>query len=247
MNVLILGGSKGIGRATALQFSSEGNQLFVNYAHDDEVAFVTASEIMERGAVAHLIKADVGDPAAIKEMLSQIKSKTDRLDLIVHCAVAIIPGDGLSLSWDEWQRAISVSNLSLVETIREAMPLLQHGSSIIALSSRGSDHVGPRYAAMGSTKAFTEAIVRYLVLELAPKGIRINVVSPGTLETDALRRLFSEEESVEEYLEYEKSLNPSGRGLQFEDVTQVIAFLASPAAQMIQGRVIPIDGGRGLL
>ncbi|WP_423797926.1 SDR family oxidoreductase [Neobacillus sp. SAB-20_R2A] len=245
MNVLILGGSKGIGRATAIQFSSEGNQIFVNYAHDDAAAVATASEITERGAEAHIIKADVGDPLAIKEMLGQIKSKTNRLDLIVHCAVAIIPGEGLSLSWEHWQRAIAVSNLSLIETIREAMPLLHYGSSVIALSSRGSDHVGPYYAAMGSTKAFTEAIVRYLVLELAPKGIRINVISPGTLDTEALRQVIPEK--VEEYLEYERTINPSGRGLQFEDVTQVIAFLASPGAQMIQGRVIPIDGGRGLL
>ena len=247
MNVLILGGSKGIGRATALQFSTEGNQIFVNYAHDDEAALATASEIRERGAEAHLIKADVGNPLAIKEMLEQIKRKTDRLDLIVHCAVAIITGEGLALSWEQWERAIAVSNLSLIETVREAMPLLHYGSSIIALSSRGSDHVGPHYAAMGTTKAFTEAIVRYLVLELAPKGIRVNVVSPGTLDTDALRQLFTRKEEVNEYLEYEASLNPSGRGVQFEDVTQVIAFLASPGAQMIQGRVITIDGGRGLL
>ncbi|WP_462413691.1 SDR family oxidoreductase [Neobacillus sp. Marseille-QA0830] len=247
MNVLILGGSKGIGRATALQFSSEGNQIFVNYAHDDEAALAIASEITDRGAEAHLIKADVGDPLAIKEMLSQIKRKTNRVDLIVHCAVAIIPGEGLSLPWEQWHRAIAVSNLSLIETVREAIDLLHYGSSIIALSSRGSDHVGPHYAAMGSTKAFTEAIVRYLVLELAPKGIRINVISPGTLGTEALSQLFSEKEKLDEYLEYESSINPSGRGLQFEDVTQVIAFLASPGAQMIQGRVIPIDGGRGLL
>lgn len=245
MNVLILGGSKGIGKATALQFSQEGNQIFLNYAHDDDAAHNTASEVMEKGAEAHIIKADVGDPLAIKEMMEQIKYQTNRLDLIVHCAVAIIPGDGLSLSWEQWQRAIAVSNLSLIETIREAMPLLTFGSSIIALSSRGSDHVGPQYAAMGSTKAFTEGIVRYLVLELAPKGIRINVVSPGTLNTEALRRILPEK--VDEYLEYESTINPSGRGLEFEDVTQVIAFLASPGAQMIQGRVIPIDGGRGLL
>lgn len=244
MNVLILGGSKGIGKATALQFSQEGNQIFVNYAHDDDAARVTASEITERGAEAHIIKADVGDPSAIKDMVEQIKCKTNSLDLIVHCAVAIIPGDGLSLSWEQWQRAIAVSNLSLIETIREAMPLLHYGSSIIALSSRGSDHVVPHYAALGSTKAFTESIVRYLVLELAPKGIRINVISPGTLDTEALRRVFPEK--VDHYLEYERTTNPSGRGLEFEDVTQVIAFLASPGAQMIQGRVIPIDGGRGL-
>lgn len=245
MNVLILGGSKGIGRATALHFSDEGNHIFVNYAHDDEAALSTASEISERGAEAHLLKADVGDPQAIKGMLQQIKQRVNRLDLIVHCSVAVIPGEGLGISWEQWQRAIAVSNLSLIETIRESLPLLNYGSSIVALSSRGSHRAIPNYAALGSTKAFTESLVRYLALELAPKGIRINVVSPGTLDTEALRRVFPD--TVEKLLELDRTNNPSGRSINFEDVTHVIAFLASKESQMIQGRVIDVDGGRGLL
>jgi enoyl-[acyl-carrier protein] reductase III len=245
MNVLIIGGSKGIGRSTALRFSEPRNTIFVNYVSDDQTAAETANEIRQQGAVCHLLKADVGEPLQVKSMLETIKNEVDSIDLIVHCAVAIVQGNVLEVSFEDWQRAIAVSNLSLIEVIKEAMPLLSYGSTIIALSSRGSTDTIQNYAALGTTKAFTESIVRYLILDLAPKGIRINVVSPGTLLTDALRKVFPGK--AEEYVQMENSKNPSGRGITFDDVTETIAFLASPEAQMIQGRVIHIDGGMGLL
>lgn len=244
MNVLVIGGTKGIGKATALRFSEKDNNIFINYASDDDTARKTTEEVRQRGANVHLLKADVGDPVNIKTMMDQVKSETDKIDLIVHCAVAIIPGNALELSNEDWHRAVAVSNFSILELIKEAMPLLNYGSTFIALSSGGATRALANYGALGATKAFTEALVRYLMLELAPKGIRINVISPGTLYTDALKRVFLGE--AEEYVRIANEKNPSARGLTFEDVTDTIAFLASPQAQMIQGRVIPIDGGAGL-
>jgi enoyl-[acyl-carrier-protein] reductase (NADH) len=121
---------------------------------------------------------------------------------------------------------------------------LKYGSTIIALSSKGASRAVPKYAALGTTKAFTESIVRYLAVELAPHGIRANIVSAGALDTEAFRSMFGK--SADARLESAARYNPSGRNLRFEDITETIAFLAQPEAQMIQGEIIHIDGGLSL-
>ncbi|MCL6547411.1 MAG: SDR family oxidoreductase [Alicyclobacillus sp.] len=245
MNVLIIGGTKGIGRATALRFSLPGNRILLNYATDVQAAAAAKAEVEAGGVQVWLLRADAGQPDEITQMMNEVRSHVQHLDLIVHCAVETIRGNALELTRAQWERAIAVSNLSILQVLREAMPLLGYGSTFIALSSRGAQSAIPEYAALGATKAFTEALVRYLVLELAPRGIRINVVSPGTLDTEALRRVFPDRYA--EMIQRAHERNPSGRGVTFEDVTELIAFLASPGAQMVQGRVIVVDGGLSLL
>lgn len=241
MNILVTGGSKGIGRATALRFSASGNNVFINYSNDDQAAQDTAGEVESRGGIPHLLKFDVGNPEQVKIMAQKIRSTVSRLDLIVHCVVAVIPGYALEISPENWRRAVAVDSLSLVDVIREIKPMLGYGSSIVALSSRGATNAVPNYAALGAPKALTESLVRYLAVDLAPEGIRVNVVAPGALDTAAFRSVFPE--NYEARLKAAADANPSGRGLTFDDVTGTIAFLASPEAQMIQGRVIVIDGG----
>jgi enoyl-[acyl-carrier protein] reductase III len=240
MNILITGGSKGIGRATALRFSQPGNTLFINYAHDDASAHKTANEIKDHGATAHLVKADIGQKSEIQQMMNFTKNQVNQLDLIVHCAVLTIPGGVFDVSFESWIDALKVGSLSLIEVVKEALPILPEGSTVIALSSKGATHAIPQYAALGTPKALTESIIKYMVLELAPKGIRANVVAAGPLDTEAFRTVFP---NAEEKLQAAANANPSGRNLTFKDVTETIAFLASPQAQMIQGRVIFVDGG----
>jgi len=243
MNVLILGGSKGIGKATALRFSKPGNTIFVNYAHDDFAANQTADEINGLGASTHLLKANVGRKTEVQAMMNEVKRRVDRLDLIVHCAVLTAPGGVFDISYELWEEALRVGSLSLLEVVREALPILKEGSTIIALSSKGATHAIPKYAALGTPKALTESIVKYMVLDLAPRGIRVNVVAPGPLDTEAYRSVFP---NADERLKAAERANPSGRHITFDDVTETIAFLASPEAQMIQGRVIVVDGGLGV-
>lgn len=243
MNILITGGSKGIGKATALRFAKPGNTIFINYAHDDTAANDTLNAINKKGANGHILKADVGQKSEIQNMMNYVKSEVDQLDLIVHCAVLTAPGGVFDVSYENWLRAIKVGSLSLVELVREALPILKKGSTIIGISSRGATHAIPKYAALGTPKALMEAIIKYMVLELAPKGIRANIVAAGPLDTEAFRSVFS---NADERLATAAKSNPSGRNISFDDVTSVIEFLASPEAQMIQGRVIFVDGGLSL-
>ncbi|WP_077212283.1 SDR family oxidoreductase [Bacillus dakarensis] len=243
MNVLITGGSKGIGRATALRFAEPGNKIFINYAHDDNAAEETAAEVNKKGGTAILLKADVGKVEEIQKMMERVKSEASQLNLIVHCAVLPVPGKVFDISHESWMEALKVGSLSLIEVVREALPILKEGSTIIALSSKGADYAIPKYAALGTPKALTESIIRYMAAELAPKGIRANTVAAGPLDTDALRTVFG---NADKLLESAAKANPSNRDLTFDDITNTIAFLASPEAHMIQGRIIFVDGGLGL-
>lgn len=244
MNILITGGTKGIGQATALAFSSPGNQLFLNYYHDDNAATKTSELVADKGAMPFLLKYNLGNLQEVEEMANFIKRKVESIDLIVHCAVGIVKGDPLEIEPKNWRMAVEVSSLSLIDIIRNLRPLLKYGSSIVVISGRGANKVIPKYAAIGTTKAFTESIIRYLAVELAPYGIRANVLAPTTIDTEAFRMIFGE--MAEERLATAELLNPSGRKITFQDITDVIRFLASPAAQMIQGEVIRIDGGINL-
>jgi enoyl-[acyl-carrier protein] reductase III len=244
MNILITGGTKGIGKATALRFSEPGNKLFLNYFHDDEAANTAYKEVSEKGGTPYLLKYNVGNYREVREMTDIINREVDTIDLIVHCATGIVRGDSLDIDPEDWRKAVEVSSLSLIDITRELRPLLKYGSTIIALSSKGASKATPKYAALGTTKAFTESIIRYMAVELAPYGIRANVVSAGALDTEAFRTMFGENAGPR--LEASKRNNPSGRNLRFDDITETIAFLARPEAQMIQGEIIHIDGGMSL-
>lgn len=243
MSILITGGSKGIGRAIALRFAKPGNAVFVNYHADDDAAESTAEEIRSRGAEAHLIKGDVGTPEGARQVVEEVAERTDRLDQLVHGAVDAYAAAALDADLEKFTRAAHLNGLALLYLVQPALPLLTSGSTVFFLSSRGSHTVVPRYVGIGPAKAFAESLIRYLAVELAPRGIRANVVSSGALATDALRALIPD---IDDRMEALAAANPSGRNVDFDDVCAAVEFLASPEAGMIQGRVLMIDGGSTL-
>jgi enoyl-[acyl-carrier protein] reductase III len=240
MAIFISGGSKGIGRAIALRFAKPGAAVFVNYHHDDAPAEATAEEIRGQGAEAHLVKGDVGTPDGARRVIAEVAERTDRLDQLVHCAVDPYVAPALEADLDRFTEAAHVNGLALLYLVQPALPLLDRGSTVFFLSSRGSHTVVPNYVGIGPAKAFAESLVRYLAVEFAPRGIRANVVSAGALPTDALRAVVPD---LDDRLEAMAAANPSGRNVDFDDVTALLEFLASPAGAMIQGRTIMVDGG----
>lgn len=244
MNILITGGTKGIGRAVASRFSEPGNHVFMNYFHDDHAAEKAKAEVSTKGGTPHLLKYDVGDYHQVYKMSEVIKKEVDTIDLIVHCATGIVRGDSLEIPPEEWRRAVEISSLSLIDIVREVRPLLKRGSNIIALSSRGATNAIPNYAALGTTKAFTHSIIQYMAVELAPHGIRANVVAAGPIDTEAFRKMFGE--SANARLATAAAANPSGRNITFDDITETIAAIIRPELQMLQGRVLFVDGGLSL-
>lgn len=241
MNILVTGGTKGIGKAVALRFSAPGNKVFLNYFHDDHAANAAKAEVAAIGATPILLKYNVGDIHQVREMSTVIKSEVDSIDLIVHCATGIVRGNSLEIPPEEWRKAVEISSLSLIDIVREVRPLLIRGSNIIALSSKGATSAIPHYAALGTTKAFTHSIIQYMAKELAPHGIRANIVAAGPIDTEAFRTMFGD--SAKARLEAAAKANPSGRNITFDDITETIYGITKPELQMIQGQVVFVDGG----
>ncbi len=240
MVVLITGGTKGIGLAIAKHFAEPGADIFMAYLWDDASAEAASAEIAALGARPHAIKADVGTPAGARALAAKAAGVVNRLDLVVHCAVKV--GSILDADPAAFADAITLNGTSLVFLVQATRPLLKRGSSVIFLSSRGSRQVVPAYGAIGAGKALAEALARYLAPELAPLGVRINCIAPGTLDTEAVRNLFGAE--TDAFLASEAAGNPSGRNITHDDYIGLVAFLASKEASMIQGQVIFVNGGQ---
>jgi NAD(P)-dependent dehydrogenase (short-subunit alcohol dehydrogenase family) len=243
MAVLITGGTKGIGLAIARRFAQPGVDIFLAYKRDDAAAAAAIADIAALGARPHAIKADVSTPTGARALLLKVGAVVDRLDVVVHGAVLV--GPILDADPEAFAEAITLNGTSLVFLVQAARPLLKRGSSIIFLSSRGSRQIVPAYAAIGAGKALAEALARYLAPELAPLGVRINCVAPGTLDTEAVRNLFGGE--TDAFLASEAASNPSGRNITHDDYTGLVAFLAGPEASMIQGQVIFVNGGQYII
>jgi enoyl-[acyl-carrier protein] reductase III len=242
MAVLITGGSKGVGLAIAKQLAEPGRDILINYLRDEDSANAAVDALRALGARAHAIRCDVGCVDGARDLIVWARGIVERLDVIVHCAVRVLVGPLLEADPVALTEAITVNGLSLVYLVQAAAPLLKPGASIVFLSSRGSRQIVPGHGAIGAGKALAEAFMRYLVPELAPRGVRINCVAPGTLDTQAVRDLFGP--GTDAFLAQEATGNPSGRNITHDDYTGLVAFLASPAAQMVQGQVIFVNGGQ---
>ena len=246
MSILVTGGTKGIGLEIARRFSTPGNLVFLNY-HSDEVAATAASEQIERGgARCVLIRQDCGTPEGAGQVLEAVARHTSRLDQLVHCALRIIATPLLDVDPHDFAAALNLNGTALLYLVQAALPLLGRGSTVFFITSRGGRIVVPNYAAAGVAKSLGEGLMRYLCVELAPRGIRINSISPAMVNTDAVRQIFGADDAaamVRQGAEH----NPSGRGIRADDYTSLIEFLASPAAEFIQGQVIFVNGGHNVM
>lgn len=243
MSILVTGGTKGLGRATALRFATPGNDVFLNFRTDREAAEKTAAEVRERGATPHLVQTDVGTIEGARAAVRAVAEVTDRLDQLVHCAVdTSTRGPILEMDPEGFARALQCNGSALLPLVQEALPLFRKGSAVVFITSRGSQIAVPGYGAVGPPKQLGEILMTYLAVELAPLGVRANTVSASTLDTSALRSVLTDEEA-EKRLARAAEMNPSGRRVEISEVVDAIEFLCSDRAAMIQGQRLNVDGG----
>ncbi len=239
-SVLVTGGSRGIGKAIALRFAELGAvRVAIGYLRSDRAAEATAGELRGRGAEPILLRGNIGDAERVAELLAQ----AGPLDVIVANAATGVIRPTLELEEKHWDWTINANARSVFTLARHAAPSMPAGSSIVAVSSLGSVRVLDDYVLVGVSKAAIETLVRYLAVELAPRGIRVNAVSAGLVETGALDHF----PNREQMLAYHRSRTPTGRLVEPPEIADAVCFLASPAAEMIRGHTLVVDGGYSLL
>ena len=238
-SVLVTGGTRGIGKAIALRFAELGAaRIAIGYLRNDRAAEQTADELRRRGAEPALVRGNVASTRVEGEVRA-----LGRLDVLVHNAATGVIRPALEAEDKHWDWTLSGNARSLLGLARAAAPSMPAGSSIVAISSLGSQRVLADYALVGVSKAALEALVRYLAVELAPRGIRANVVSAGLVETGALEHF----PRREQMLSYSRSRTPAGRLVEPEDVAGAVTFLCSNDATMVTGHTLVVDGGFSLV
>ena len=236
-SVLVTGGSRGIGRTIALRFAREGaSRVAIGFFRSDAAAEETAGELRALGAEPVLVRGNVAGDRVAREVAA-----LGPLDVLVHNAATGVIRPALETEDKHWDWTHATNARALLSLVRAAAPGMPAGSSVIALSSLGASRVLDRYALVGTSKAALEALVRYLAVELAPRGIRVNAVSGGVVETGALEYFPNREEVLEI-----GAGNPAGRIVTPDDVAGAVCFLAGPDAEMIRGQVLVVDGGFSL-
>jgi NAD(P)-dependent dehydrogenase (short-subunit alcohol dehydrogenase family) len=238
--VCVTGGTSGIGRAIAERLAPSAD-VFLNYHSDDAAAAQAAAAIEAAGGRPFLVRADVGSLDGIRALGEEVSARTGRLCQLIHAAGAGMPGSLLELDGEALDRAVFLNGTSLAHLVRELAPLLCVGSSVFYVTSAGARRALPGYGSLGAPKALAEHLVRYLAIELAGRGVRVNSISPGPLDTAARRAMFPE--TYAERLQAQDEANPSGRGVVFGDVAGVVELMSRPEFGMVQGQVITIDGG----
>jgi len=236
--VLVTGGSRGIGKSIALRLAREGaSRVAIGYFRADAVAEETAEELRTLGAEPVLVRGNVTSDRVLEQVAA-----LGPLQVLVHNAATGVIRPALETEDKHWDWTHHANARALLSLARVAAPSMPAGSSIVGISSLGSTRVLDNYALVGTSKAALEALVRYLAVELAPRGIRVNAVSAGVVETGALEHFPNREEMLAM-----GARNPAGRLVSAEDVAGAVAFLCSDDAAMIRGQTVVIDGGWSLL
>ncbi len=236
---LITGGSRGIGRAIALRLAENGVHCIINYVRHRKDAEKTVSDVESRGVSCQAIKANIADDKHVEKLFAEIQEQHNTLDIVISNAASGVLRPAMELTTHHWDWAMNINARALLPLTQHALPLMKKGGRIIAISSMGAVRAIPDYTVVGASKAALESLVRHLAVELGPKGITINTLSAGVVDTDALQKF----PNRDQILSVAKGKTPMGRLTTPEDVAEVAQFLCSQAASMIHGQVIVVDGG----
>ncbi len=247
MSVLVTGGTKGIGLAIAKRLASKHGRIVLAYHSDDDAAEAAAAEVNVAGGDARIVKADIGTIEGCAGLIAEIERQGRGLTHIVHSAATIYPTTLLGADLEKFTRAVETNGLSLLYLVHAAQGLLGRGSSVVFITSMGARIPSANYGALGVGKALAEAIVRYLVAELAPKGVRINGVAPGLVHTTSVASMVGSEEAAQAVVDRAARSNPSGRASRDSDYASLVEYLLSPDAEFVQGQVIAATGGTGVI
>jgi enoyl-[acyl-carrier protein] reductase III len=236
-SVLVTGGTRGIGLAIALRLVTDGaSRAVLGFMRDDGAAESAAERVREAGAEPVLVRGNISSPRVVSELAAAGPYR-----VVVHNAATGVARPALETEDKHWDWTLNANARALLALARATSPAMEPGASIVALSSLGAQRVLDNYVLVGASKAALEAVVRYLAVELAPRGIRVNAVSGGVVDTAALDHFPNREEMLRSV-----ERTPAGRLVAPEDLAGAVSFLCSGDAAMVCGQTLVVDGGFSL-
>ncbi len=238
---LVTGASRGVGRSIAQRLAADGFDIVINYLRNEEAAKETLELVRKAGRQGWLVCANMGETDEIAQMLRELEH-LKRIDVLVHNAAIGTFKPLLEIRPNQIELAFKVNVFGLLWLVKAALPKMGEGGKVIALSSTGGERVIPNYGIVGPSKAAMESLVRYLAVELKPRGITVNTVSGGFIDTDALRAFPDWEKMVAQSL----TQTPGGRLGEPKDLASVVSALASGKLDWMCGQVLLADGGANL-
>jgi len=240
--VLVTGGSRGIGRAISAKFGELGATVLVNFLQNVEAAEETQRILQKSGTECRLYQANLIHPHEIRELTGKIAEDFGKLDILIHNAALGVFKPTLELRANQWDLTMNINTRALLLLAKNCLGLMKEGGQIIAISSLGSHRVIPNYGAIGVSKAALESLVKYLAVEMAEHGIRVNAVSGGIIESDTIKKIPEHEKMLSEVREK----IPAKRMGRPEDMANAVAALASDLCSWIYGHILVVDGGLSL-
>ena len=243
---LVTGSSRGIGAASAIRLAEAGSDVIVNYVTSASAAEKVANDIAKIGRRAAVVKADISEQEDIASMAEFVRGEFGRLDVLVSNAASGGFRPLLDTTAGHFEAAMNTNVRALLFLLQEFLSLLDLADGrgkVIALSSHGSRAALPMYGLIGTTKAALESMVRHFALELGPRGINLNVVLAGLVDTDSTRSIPDQAEMFARAAD--RSL-VGDRCFEPRDVADAVLYLASPLSDMLRGHTLVVDGGTSI-
>jgi len=242
--VLVAGGTRGLGAAISMQIARLGASVLANYVRNEEAARDFLSACRFASLPVETLRADLASTAGMDTLITALKQwlRGEPLDGLVFCAATGIhkPVSQLTERHFDWTFALNVR--SFLALMNRLLPLCANSAAIIPISSLGARRVAASYAVVGASKAALESLARHFALELGVRGIRVNILCPGTIETDVWKGL----PDAAERLASARSRSCFKRLVTLDEVASVAAFLCSDAARGMTGSTVVVDGGESL-
>ncbi|RCX17787.1 3-oxoacyl-[acyl-carrier protein] reductase [Fontibacillus phaseoli] len=236
--VIVTGASRGIGRAIAEQFANEGARVVVNYSSNREQAEEVVSGIINKGGNAIAVRADISRVDEVKKLFAESLAAYGKLDVLVNNAGIMITKPVVEITEEDFDRMFAINVKGTFFAIQQAALHLQANGRIVNFSTSVAGAMFPAYSVYAGTKGAVEQFTRQLAKELGPKGITINAVAPGPVNTE----LFMQGKSAAQ-IEGIASMNAFRRLGETGDITGTVLFLASEEARWITGQTLRINGG----
>ena len=239
---LVTGGTRGIGLAIAKAFAANGVEVVITYLRNHAAAEAAASELSLKGPRVTPLQADSAQRKDNERVFEVIRRDYGQLDVLVANAGFGVFGPTLALTDQNWRWTMDSNARGLLQQTQLAMPLMANRpvqGRIVTIISSGAERALVNYGAIGVAKAATNALVRYLALELGPQNITVNAVSPGLIDGVGVDRL----PQRQLLMRVVRTRTPMGRMTTVEDVAKAVMFLCSDDASMIHGHTIVVDGG----